>query len=237
MIIPEKPIIFHILFAISLLASSCEHHCPLPQEKIERTIEIRQDLNSKGDGDAYLNSHITLETTNGRGDLHNIVANWTRFGDPVRYRSYLNINLSEIKSSEEVISAALILYPKPTGSDGTVPDIVNQTFNQNNVQVCLVKDSWDMTTLSWINQPRYSELPEDYIVFTVPENLPSVIELDVTNLLKSIAGKTKKLNNNGFLFKMAPEANAPPYRSFVFYSMNADTSKQPYFRIHLKSDI
>ncbi|WP_028980617.1 DNRLRE domain-containing protein [Sporocytophaga myxococcoides] len=236
MIISEKPFIFPVLFFLFLLESSCEHHCPIPQKSFERTIELRQDINSKGDGDAYLNSHPTLENINGSGDQHNIVANWTRFGDPARYRSYLKLDLSDIKTDDEIISATLLLHTKPSGSDGSVPDIVNQTFDENYVQICLVKDSWELLTLSWANQPTFSQLPEDYIVFSVPEDFPSVIGIDVTKLIKSIAGNTKKIPNNGFLFKMMPEADAFPYRSFVFYSLNADVSKQPYLRVQLKSN-
>lgn len=235
MIISENPFIFPVLLLIFFLDSSCEHHCPMPEGSFDKTIEIRQDKNSEGDGDAYLNSHTTLEHINGAGDNHNIVANWTRFSDPARYRSYLKIDLSKIKDSEEITSATLILHTKPTGSDTKVPDIVNETINPNNVQICLVTNSWEMQTLSWVNQPAFSETPENSIVFAVPKDFPSVMGIDVTNLVKKIAGKSKKINNNGFLFKMQTEEN-PPYQSFVFYSMNADISKQPYIRVELKSN-
>ncbi|MBO9703227.1 MAG: DNRLRE domain-containing protein [Sporocytophaga sp.] len=236
MIISKNPFIFPVLLIIFFLGSSCEHHCPLPQGSFERSIEIRQDINSEGDGDAYLNSDPSLENINGSGDPHNIVGNWTRFGDPARYRSYLKIDLSEIKTSEEIVSATLLLHTKPTGADGSVPDIVNDTHDPNNVKICLVTDSWEIKTLSWVNQPSFSELLEDNIIFTVPEDFPAVIGIDVTNLVRKIAGKNKTFNNNGFLFKMAPEEAAPPYRSFVFYSANAEVTKQPYLRVQLKSN-
>lgn len=240
MIISEKHFIFPVLFLFFFFGSSCEHHCPAPEETFEstikRTVEIRQNITAQGDGDAYLNSHTDLESVNGSGEFFNIAANWTRFGDPALYRSYFKIDLSEIKADEEIISAMLILHTKPPGLDGGVPSIINETVNPNTAQMCLVTDSWEMSTLTWINQPRFSELPKENLIFTVSEDYPPVMGLDITDLLKCVAGKSKRYDNNGFVFKMTPEADARPYRAFVFYSMNAEASKQPYIRVKLSSD-
>jgi len=218
---------------LHLITSGCEHHCCPPVENFERTLEIRQPLTTKGDGDAYLNSHVTLENINGSFEIHNIVAKWTRFGEPVSYRTYLKLDLSEIKDNEEIESAILYLHIKPTGSDNKVPDNVYIDSDPNLVQVCLVKDSWDLTHLTWVHQPQISTLPDENLYFNIPSDFPPVMQLDLTALIRKIAGKDKKIENNGFLFRMYSEDDFTYYRSFVFYSINAERAKQPYLKVRL----
>ena len=135
----KKLLVLWIVPIIHFTIFECEHHCFPPVENFERTLAIRQPLTSKGDGDAYLNSHLTLEKINGRFDIHDIVAKWTRFEDPVNYRTYFKLDLSEIKDNEEIESAYLYLHTKPKGSDNKVPDNVNEDLNPNYVQILQVK--------------------------------------------------------------------------------------------------
>ncbi|WP_028980618.1 DNRLRE domain-containing protein [Sporocytophaga myxococcoides] len=230
----RKRIVLCIATLWSIL-SACEHHCCPPAENIERTLEIREPLTTKGevDGDAYLNSHVTLENLNGRFDIHNIVAKWTRFGEPVSYRTYLKLDLSEIKDNEEIESAILVLHTKPNGSDNKVPDNVGIDSIPNYIQVCLVEDSWDLEDLTWVHQPRISPLPDEYLYFNIPSDFPPIMRLDLTALVKKIAGKDKKDENNGFLFRMYTEGDFEFYQSFVFYSINAGRAKQPYLKVRL----
>ncbi len=145
----------------------------------------------------------------------------------------LNSN-SKIRYYEKIESAILYLHTKPNGSDYKVPDIVNENSKPNYVQICLVKEAWDLNDLSWVHQPDFSVLPNENLIFTIPPDFPSVAQFDITSLVKNIAGKDKKYENNGFLFRMVNENYETPYQSFVFYSINADTSKQPYLKVRLK---
>ncbi|WP_028981742.1 DNRLRE domain-containing protein [Sporocytophaga myxococcoides] len=213
---------------------SCKHSKdPMPENDPgveKRFLTIRQDASN--DGDAYI--YKAIPDISAFQSLYNIQANWTRFGEPTLYRSLLKFDLSSIKNNEEIKSAKLIITTRPQQAEDEVSPDITKSVN-NNFQLCLIKNSWDIRTVSWNNQPVFSVLPDESQVFLIPQAITSIMEFDVTDLLKQTAGKKKKFDNNGLLMKMAVEAEAPPYEAFVFYSMNAEHSKRPYLKLELET--
>jgi len=207
---------------------SCKHSKDPEPSTGRRDLTLRQDASN--DGDAYIYKAVT--DINASQSIYNIQANWTHSGEPTLYRSLLKFDLSSIKNNEEVTSAKLIITTRPQqAEDEVAPDITKSS--NNNLQFCLIKNPWDFKTLSWNNQPVFSTLPDEAKVFSIPQNVWTTMEFDVTDLLKQIAGANKKFDNNGFMMKMAIEGQ--PYEAFVFYSMNAEYSKRPYLKLELES--
>lgn len=193
----------------------------------KRDLTLRQDASN--DGDAYI--YKAIPDVNASQSIYNIQANWTRNGTPTLYRSLLKFDLSAIKNNEEIKSAKLIITTRPQqAEDEVAPDITKSS--NNNLQFCLIKNSWDFKTLSWNTQPVFSTIPSESKVFSIPQNVWTTMEFDVTDLLEQLAGKKKKFDNNGFIMKMAVEG--APYEAFVFYSMNAEYSKRPYLKLELE---
>jgi len=127
--------------------------------------------------------------------------------------SYLKFNLPELSSSDMVTSAKISLY--------------EHTNFTPQINLYGVISDWDISSLTYNNQPSHNNAAEDYVKLTT--STTETVSWDITRLTKDwyISG-----NNCGILLKSMTD-NTTGSGLAKFYSTGyTDTAKRPYITIN-----
>jgi titin len=148
---------------------------------------------------------------------------WTNSGATMDFRSLLWFDLSSIPADAHIAEAKLSLYYyHPTDHPHS------STSGPNTSQLLRITESWDVTTVTWNNQPATTT----EAAATVPMSMSPFQDyesIDVTELIRAI----RQAENYGFMLKLA---NEQKYRTLFFASSeHTDATKHPRLTITYSS--
>lgn len=148
---------------------------------------------------------------------------WTNSGATMDFRSLLWFDLSAIPADAHIAEAKLSLYYyHPTDHPHS------STSGPNTSQLLRITESWDVTTVTWNNQPATTT----EAAATVPMSMSPFQDyesIDVTELIRAI----RQAENYGFMLKLA---NEQKYRTLFFASSeHTDATKHPRLTITYSS--
>jgi hypothetical protein len=146
-----------------------------------------------------------------------------------QYRSFFKFTgLSVVPQTATVLSAKLSLYGITTSlaspqGNSYYPGSPYNSFGTNECWLKRVTGSWNEATLTWNNQPAVTETNRVVIPASTSQWGYSVIDLDVTDLVKGMVNNAN--SNHGFAMMHQLEQY---YRSVSFGSSdNVDPAKRP----------
>ncbi len=144
-------------------------------------------------------------------------------------RSFFKFSgLSTIPQNATIISAKLSLYGVSSSNTISVGNsyFPGSGYNASGTNECWIKrvtSNWSETTMTWNTQPTVTETNRVAIAASTSQWNHSVIDIDVTELVKSMVNTANA--NYGFCFMLQNETY---YRSMTFGSANnTSASKRP----------
>jgi hypothetical protein len=154
-------------------------------------------------------------TTNLSTSEDYMFSSWTAGGVPYIFRALHKFNLSVIPAGSLIQSAKLYLYFNNTSShpEGNSYYPGSPYPNENSGSVYRINQDWNVSTVTWNNQPSYAASTVVNIPATTTQTQNSIV--DVTPLiLDIIANPTTSF---GLLLKIN---NETPYRTQLYASSN-----------------
>ncbi len=147
-----------------------------------------------------------------------LVHAWTDEAVPVFARSYIAFDLSEVRRSD-LMSATLTLYNNP---QGTFEGEHRPWSGPNRAFVRRVITPWEEHTISWNNQPSYTDHNQVLLPASVTGNEDYVI--DVTEIVRDMLYNFPR-RSHGFAVMLEDEQL---YRALVFASSDyPDPARRP----------
>jgi hypothetical protein len=142
----------------------------------------------------------------------------TYYSEDVDIRAILKFDLSSIPQDAVIASANLTLYSNPDPLNGH--DDHANSGPDNSFYIKRVTDSWDPTTINWLNQP--STTSDDAVL--IPHTDEAFKDLENIDV-KDLVSKMVSTENNGFIIQLK---NENPYNFRIFCSSKfPDETKHP----------
>lgn len=149
------------------------------------------------------------------------VYGWTNNGQLGIKRAFLKFDLSELPIGAQVVAARLSLYYNP---DDLVEDPVHEHSGDNAWMIQRVVGPWELTTLSWANQPGVTNTN----TVTIPATTSSTQDfegIDVTALVQDMLAT----GENGFRLSLVTEQ---PYAILILASgEDSDPARHPRLEV------
>jgi Secretion system C-terminal sorting domain len=139
-----------------------------------------------------------------------IIADWTDGGVFYSWRFLLQFDLSVLPPYAIVDSAYLSLYANPVSPSGSTGSPTYGTANAS--AIYRVTSPWDTTTLSWADQPSYTNV-DSAVLQESTSTVENYLNVNVTGMVQQMLFSE---SNYGFIFKHLQEE--VPYNSMIFYS-------------------
>lgn len=168
--------------------------------------------------DAFVSSYYPDKNYGNHELLQSL--SWTISGSEVDLRSYLSFDLSALPEGCQIIDAKLSLYEHHTS--GVPSDGHSTLTGSNESYIKRVITSWDESTISWNNQPGYTD--ENYVI--IPESshpFEDYIDIDISQLVRDIFNNPTE--SFGIVISLVDEN---PYKALYFASSDySDATKHP----------
>ncbi len=144
---------------------------------------------------------------------------WTYQGDPGKYRTLINWDLSSISSNAIITSAKLSLFSHPRYPHST-------RSGSNALWIERITQPWKESDITWDNQPSTTQTNRVAIPRSTSES-QNFLDIDLLKLVQDIHSNPS--NSFGIMLKLQSESH---YRSMSFYaSDHSDASKRPKLEI------
>ncbi len=139
---------------------------------------------------------------------------WTYGGDLALYRGLIKFPLPTMPASYIIDSATLYFYYNNTSSNYGHSFYPSSPYPlQNEAMIHRIIQNWDVNTVTWNNQPLFTNLNAVSIPITSTQT--QNLKLDVTQLINDTY--LNPSSSFGFMFKLVDEAY---YRSQLYASSN-----------------
>lgn len=198
---------------LSLLSISCTKESFVDYVTDTTTISKVYQTNEDSSIDAVVES--LNPNTNYGNSTHLTAFSWTNGGSFNTSRSFLKFDLSDITPQTKISSATLSLFYSNYGN-------LSEQSGNNAFTIFKVSVPWDENTITWANQPTFTNIDSISIVkSSSPQQ--SYTDIDVTPVIQDMINNPS--NNHGFMIKLNKEF---PYRLLILASSNhSEASKRP----------
>lgn len=198
---------------LSLLNLSCSKDSFIEYTTDTTTISKIYQTNEGYSTDAVVES--LNPNTNYGNATHLTAFSWTSGGSFNTSRAFLKFDLSDIAPQTKISSAELSLFYSSYGN-------LSEQSGNNAFTIYRVIEAWDETSITWANQPAYSNDNSISIgKSTSPQQ--SYTDIDITSVIQDMIDNPS--SNHGFMIMLDEEF---PYCLLILASSNhSDAKKRP----------
>ncbi len=220
-----KLLIYNILFITSVLCTACLSENPTGN--MDNKIETRKHTLIKPGPEkgkeAAINIYIPLENRTNNDYLP--LSSWTVLGERITGRLILNFDL-DFGERTILIDSVLLNLHLITHSDDS-PTFEGNS-GENAFYIRRVIEDWDTETVTWVNQPKYTNQYQ-VLVPAIKSKSTGVVKANVTDLFCANWDENLNRSNISFYLKLKKEKL---YTQVYFASSHyPDSTKYPELEI------